>query len=221
MPRQAKLPAGSPRHSFLFPSARWEHLQSQVYISNNKWLQTIIKTPTIAMTVTKYFLCGRTSPDLVLLCCKTINQVIPRHQDSRRHSISPESEWLAIIKKTNNNRCWGRCGRRGGTLSADRNVNHSSAYGNQYGGSSKNQTWDYCTSILVCVFKGTEASTSQKCLPVCICCHTIHNGQSGSGSSLAVHQQMSRKRVWFVYRVGFYTTEIMTFAGKWTKVGNR
>lgn len=47
------------------------------------------------MTATQYFLCGRTSPDLALLCY----QVTPRHQDSRRHSISPESEWLSSRKQ--------------------------------------------------------------------------------------------------------------------------
>jgi hypothetical protein len=71
----------------------------------------LILTPTIVMTVTKYFLCARTSPELAILRCKTFNQVTPHQQDSRRPEISPESEWLSARKKINN-RCWRRYGKQ-------------------------------------------------------------------------------------------------------------
>ena len=49
-------------------------------------------------------------------------------------------------------------------------------------------------SILECIVKGTEANTPQKHLPLCVCWHTIHNGQPGSGTNLEVHPQMDAER---------------------------
>ena len=51
---------------------------------------------------------------------------------------------MAIIKKSINNKCWRVCGeKRTLFYTVGGNVNWFSHYGEQYGGSLKNQKWNY------------------------------------------------------------------------------
>jgi hypothetical protein len=54
---------------------------------------------------------------------------------------------LAIIKKTNNNKCWQGCGGKGTSYPAGGNVNYYNHCGNQYGGASENYLMTLYTTL--------------------------------------------------------------------------